>query len=176
MNRQKILVVEDNKSHLDNAVEQLSDRFDLTTAKNFDSGLDALDKEKFNFLLTDLMMPKGTGRTMGNKGMELIFDEMPYGFPLAIYATKKEVSIISIVTDIGHHDHPMAYSFDYIRGIYRINNSMLEIRPAPMIKNGEKYVKDWTAVLYELSRINQYEVFPELKLLEDIKNTIENLK
>ncbi len=165
----KILIVEDNKAHLQNAVEQLGHFVDLTTAKNFDSGLDALRDGKFTFMLTDLMMPKGTSRTMGDRGMEMIFEEMPYGFPLAFYAARKEVPIIAIVTDINHHQHPMAYSFDYIHGVHRINNSILKVGGAPMMPKGDIYVKDWARALLDLREMDLKEAFPEMEFFQKLK-------
>jgi len=92
---------------------------------------------------------------MSPKGMEYIFDQLPYGFPLALLAAKQNVPYIAIVTDINHHDHPMSACIDNLSSaywsdqsaqssLYKINNSVLGIFHAPFLENG---AKDWMRVL-----------------------------
>ncbi len=151
MEKNVMLVVEDDKSHLEAAKEQLK-MYDLVTAKSFDAGLDALENNLVQVLLSDLMMPKGTSRVMGEKGMEHIFEQMAYGFPLALIAAQKyNVGRIAVITDMNHHNHPMSYALDHFRGPMKIDGSVIVFMHAPMVKKGEIYVKDWNMALEYIS-------------------------
>ncbi len=166
-----ILIIEDTKLHKDSAKEQfpnkhIIDQFQkekrpylLDTADNYEQGkqkIEAMQPDStYHVLLTDLMMPKGGRDTMSAKGMEYIFDLMPFGFPLALLAAKQNIPYIGIVTDINHHDHPMSACIDPISGaywndqqakdsIYKINNSVVGIFHAPFLENK---AKDWMKVV-----------------------------
>lgn len=154
-----ILVIEDTPLHLISAEQQFTERsnYVLTIAKNYEQGKKILaSKDKlFDVLLTDLMMPKGGYETMGPKGMEYVFDLMPYGFSLAFLGAKQNIPYIGIVTDVNHHDHPMSACIDNLSSaywddesakssLYKINNSVLGIFHAPFLENG---AKDWMKVL-----------------------------
>lgn len=167
-----ILVIEDTKLHQDSAREQFLQKniidtlhqqgrsYVLDNADNYEQGKQKLlsmknQENRYTVVLTDLMVPKGGRDTMSPKGMEYIFDLMPYGFTLALLAAKLHVPYIGIVTDINHHDHPMSACIDPISGaywdndsahasLYNINNSVLGIFHTPFLENG---AKDWMRVL-----------------------------
>lgn len=171
-----ILVIEDTKLHQESAKEQFLHKniidglyqqggsYVLDSADNYEQGKQKLlsmkADGKYSIVLTDLMMPKGGRDTMSPKGMEYIFDLMPYGFTLALLAAKLNVPYIGIVTDINHHDHPMSAGIDPISGgywneddakesLYKINNSVLGIFHTPFLENG---AKDWMKVIEILKK------------------------
>lgn len=152
------LIIEDTELHQQSAINQLFQRKEpYVIAKNYEQGKQFLTgiEKPFNIVLTDLMMPKGGRDTMSPTGMEYIFDQLPYGFPLALLAAKQNVPYIAIVTDINHHDHPMSACIDNLSSaywsdhtaqssLYKINNSVLGIFHAPFLQNG---AKDWMKVI-----------------------------
>ncbi len=151
----RILVIEDSELHQISAREQFKE-YILEIAVDYESGVKAIEKVP-DVMLTDLMMPKGNANTLSPEGMQYLFDEFPYGFPLALLAAKQGVKYIGVVTDINHHNHPMSACLDVISGaywrkeeaknsIYRINNSLLGIFHAPFIEENERK-KDWKSVL-----------------------------
>jgi len=154
-----ILVVEDTEKHRESARKQFgSGKFML--AGNYEQALGVLRPKdnQFDVVLTDLLMIKGGPQTMGNEGMKYIFDELPYGFPIAFLAAKLGVPYIAIVTDVNHHNHPMSAAIDPIgsstysvdeSGLYKINKSILGIFHAPLDGNGRK---DWKKVLETLRK------------------------
>ena len=155
-----ILLIEDTPLHQNSAQLQFENKelYQLTLAHNYEHAKQYLiqsEKSPYDILLTDLMMPKGGRDTMSHKGIEYIFDLLPYGFPLAFLAAKQNIPYISIVTDINHHDHPMSACIDNLSdaywndntsnaSLYHINNSLLGIFHAPFLKDG---AKDWMKVL-----------------------------
>ena len=155
-----ILVIEDTPLHQESADDQFLNQhsnYAFTLAHNYEQAKQLLTSinKPFDIVLTDLMMPKGSRDTMSPKGMEYIFDQLPYGFPLALLAAKQNVPYIAIVTDINHHDHPMSACIDNLSSaywsdqsaqssLYKINNSVLGIFHAPFLENG---AKDWMRVL-----------------------------
>ncbi|MDO8492351.1 MAG: response regulator [bacterium] len=93
----KILVVEDKPEERDAALRQLSDH-EVTTVGYFSGAAKALDKEIFDVVLTDLIMPSGY-----NDGDVL----HPYGLTVALKALSKGIQKIAIVSYGGGHDHEM---------------------------------------------------------------------
>jgi len=148
MKRLDILVVEDNKDHLENAVEQLGKSHNLVTATSFDGALKELKQRPFKVLLSDLMMQKGSFDVMSSKGREFAFEQLPYGFPLILIGAQTyQIPRMAIVTDMSHHDHPMAYCLDFVHGTMKIQDSLVRIEHAPMIEKNGIMVKDWRNVL-----------------------------
>jgi len=156
--RLSTLIIEDTELHQKSAIDQFfPKRVSYAIAKNYEEGKQYLTtiERPFSIVLTDLMMPKGSRDTMSPKGMEYIFDQLPYGFPLALLAAKQNVPYIAIVTDINHHDHPMSACIDNLSSaywsdqsaqssLYKINNSVVGIFHAPFLANG---AKDWMKVV-----------------------------
>ncbi len=152
------LIIEDTELHKRSAIDQLYQRkVTYIIAQNYEQGKQYLTatEKPFSIVLTDLMMPKGSRDTMSPKGMEYIFDQLPYGFPLALLAAKQNIPYIAIVTDINHHNHPMSACIDNLSSaywndetaqasLYRINNSVVGIFHAPFLENG---AKDWMRVV-----------------------------
>ena len=155
-----IFVIEDTEKHQESARHQFKEHT-LTVAANYEEGKKFLETahDRYQVLLTDLMMPKGGMDTMGPEGMKYIFDLLPFGFPLAFLAAKKRIPYIGIVTDVNHHDHPLSAAIDPISGayfggttsesLYRINDSTLGIFHAPFTEDGRK---DWQKVLEVLRK------------------------
>lgn len=147
----KILVVDDKKKHRDAAVEQLKDH-DVVVAIHFDDAVPLING-KFDVVLTDLLMPKGSRETMGPNGMALIFDEMAFGFAISFIAAYRGVHMIAVLSDANHHDHPMSYALDYLASPFQLGDCKLVFSNCWLIKWGDEYVKDWKRALDELQRL-----------------------
>ena len=127
-----ILVVEDNKTHRDAAEKQLEDH-NVILVPAFDYAIDYItpkevykENEKgkkewmiethdFDVILTDLLMPQGRGDCMTPANRKMGNEERAFGFPLAIIGAIQGAKYIGVITQMNHHNHPMAYTFDLIR-------------------------------------------------------------
>jgi CheY-like chemotaxis protein len=121
----EILVVDDSDVHRNAASILLADH-NPTIVDSFDSANDVLVgkydwetrttyKKEFNVVLTDLLFPQGRGAMQGYEGLMLKNEPMAFGFPLVLIAARQGVKHIAIVTDMNHHQHPMAYTFDFFK-------------------------------------------------------------
>ena len=115
-----ILLVEDSEFHIRFALEQLKGH-DVTVAKSFDhaiaqfggGALGVENLKKFDAVLTDLHLPKGTKKCLGEN-----FDEKalyPFGAMVVLKAMEQRVPMIGLLTDASHHDDAMSYSLDCLR-------------------------------------------------------------
>ncbi len=86
---------------------------------------------KYDVLLTDLMFAKGTDKCLAKD--DLIHQELAYGFPVAITAANKGIPYIAVVTDMNHHQHPMAYAFDFLKKPNRYQPSRMKINDATVM-------------------------------------------
>jgi len=121
----EILVVEDNPMHM-NAAKSLLSGHNVTAVGSFDAAISVLKREyvggaelyapqRFDVVLTDLLYTQGRGIMMSPANAHRASEEMAFGFPLAMIAARQGVKHVAIVTDMCHHDHPMAYTFDFFK-------------------------------------------------------------
>tara|TARA_B100000315_G_C14502389_1_gene552952 strand:+ start:568 stop:1185 length:618 start_codon:yes stop_codon:yes gene_type:complete len=125
MDRTRILVVEDKEKH-QRAAQALLANHEVIVKPTFDEAIDVL-KGKDGFmtggddvaavpvdaLLTDLFYTQGRGECQASR--HLGREEFGFGFPLTLIAALQGVPKIGVVTDMNHHDHPMAYTFDHLK-------------------------------------------------------------
>ena len=67
----------------------------------------------FDVALFDLFMPASASK-MGKEGMKFLGEPTSYGYPLALYAIKRGINLVGILSYSNHHDHPIAAAGDSI--------------------------------------------------------------
>ncbi len=109
----KILIIDDNRTHLNAATTQLGAEHSLTVAQSYDEGKRLLLAEPFGFeaVLCDLLMP-ASGEQQGRDGMRYVGQEMPVGIFLALFAAQRGAKYVAILTDSDHHGHPSSACLD----------------------------------------------------------------
>ena len=136
-NLERILVIDDRESNRNAALRDLSD-YRLTVASRYEEAMLLLSEEQFDIVLTDLKLPMSS-RTLSEEAFEL-GKLVNYGFLLMLEAASRGVRYIAVVSDIDHHQDPMAAAFDrFQRSEWRLNGAKLRLLHAKMV-NGEK---DW---------------------------------
>ena len=123
----KILVIDDSPLHQESARQTLEGH-DVTIVGTYDEavalfGLHAMpwrlkecQPQKFDVVLSDLMMPAGMGG-LGGDGTQYNGQEMPMGFPLVLMAVlKSNAKYLAVVTDTNRHDHPAARALTLLIG------------------------------------------------------------
>jgi CheY-like chemotaxis protein len=143
----RILVVEDNNEHRVAAERQLRGH-SVAIARNFDEAVRFLTTRKFDVVLTDLLMVKGSLDTMGKVGRTMVFTEMGYGFAVAWIAASRGVERIAVLSDANHHDHPMSYALDFFDDKPFTMGHARVIFSNHCLKDG---VKDWAKFLKQLT-------------------------
>jgi len=117
----KILVIDDNRLHLDAAVAQLSGH-EVTTVQTYDEaqrllsgpmmlGRPTKNRHNYDVVLVDLLMPASKQR-MHPRSKHLAGQEMPVGIFLALLAAKNGAKHVALLTDINHHFHPASACLD----------------------------------------------------------------
>lgn len=140
----KILVIDDNQSHLDAAKAQLSS-FDLTTVGSYDEGQKLLqDPHDFDVVLVDLLLP-ASGDKQGPEGSKFVGQEMPIGIFLALLAAKNGAKRVAIHSDSDHHAHPASACMNAFSRCSRESNgetywSHDEQEPRPFEVAGAKII------------------------------------
>ena len=137
----RILVIDDTQAHISAALQTLSEGNELTTCSSYDEATELLE-EKFDkteldkkykqyesegiknpyekamketvlpywdAVLCDLLMP-ASGEQCRNH--ELVGQEMPVGWSLALVAAEGGAKYVAVVTDKSHHDHPASALLD----------------------------------------------------------------
>lgn len=105
-------------------------------------------QQPFDFALIDLLMP-AEPNTLGTEGMKYLGEQDGFGFPLAIELAHLNIGAIAVVTDMNHHNHPMAAVVDWFLGrTLSINGKTVIIRQAALTSDGNK---NWLVALEELS-------------------------
>ena len=111
----KILVVDDKLVNLNSAKEQFRGKnVQLTCCPMFSVATKFLKRNRYDILLTDLMLP-GESEGISNKNPE-IGVEVPYGLVLSILAKNIGIPYVAILTDISHHAGPIAWAMDKLLG------------------------------------------------------------
>lgn len=160
--KKRVLVIDDERDNWLSAIETLGEKYEVLALSSFDEarkllvpepGLPA-PKANFDFVLSDLLMPKGSNEKMSRTGRFFVDQEMGYGFVIAMLAAKASVPTIMVITDGNHHDHPMIYAFDFLNGYgkkfdaeedFTINESKVMFRFCAGFT--EKGGKDWGLML-----------------------------
>lgn len=72
----------------------------------------------FDILLTDVMVPKGGHDMLSDKAIKTldVNEPMPYGAYIALYAIKRGLKMIGIITSGNHHEDPFVYALDGLNG------------------------------------------------------------
>lgn len=121
----RILIIEDKEKHLLSAKKFAEEcGHPVTIVTDYDaaekalSGDDRFGREKtiknFDVVMSDLMMP-ASKNGMGSPA-EFAGKEQPYGLSLIMLAMRTGVKAVGILTDGGHHNHPMIWALDTLRG------------------------------------------------------------
>jgi hypothetical protein len=128
----EILVVEDKERHILSA-EKLLVMHKVHIARTFNDACQELDNPNrvYDAILSDMFFPygKNCASDEGNQPDAI-------GYAISLYAARKNVPIISIVTDSNHHSNPVSATFDCFAD-YTIGSSELVARPClsrPIIK------------------------------------------
>ncbi|MBP7831713.1 MAG: response regulator [Candidatus Pacebacteria bacterium] len=115
MKKITILVVDDNKSNLQNAENQFKNKnVNLITCHLFSAAAVMIKNKKFDIVLTDMMLP-GEAEGISSDNPQ-IGKDTPYGLVLSIAAKNAGVPYVAIVTDINHHAGPIPWAIDQILG------------------------------------------------------------
>lgn len=124
----EVLVVEDNPIHQESAREQLGTEHNLTVVGSFDDAKDLLvgeyvgsrqgwaRKNTYDVVLTDLMLPQGRGECQRDRSRAN--EIQPFGYAIALIASKLGTKYVGVITDTNHHDDAMAYTIDFLGGVY----------------------------------------------------------
>jgi len=161
----KILVIDDYAGNQSAAKAQLA-AHDLTIVSTVDEARDLLcskeSTQHFDAVLCDMLMPGGCECYIGYETAKLSAQEMPVGFALTLMAVIHGAKYVAMVTDTGHHHHPISALIDSletagwknnipIRRIFSIDGARVGYYHAPMVKvEGGTYSKDWGKVLTTL--------------------------
>jgi CheY-like chemotaxis protein len=138
-----ILVIDDTPKHIVSAKKCLAGHR-LTTVTGYQAAMDALSKEKFDVVLTDLHLPMSS-KTMGDKFQLGVL--VPYGILLMIEAARQGARRVAVVTDLNHHDDPFSAAFDhYSRFPISIEGATVRMLHARVTSEG----KDWADALKRL--------------------------
>jgi CheY-like chemotaxis protein len=155
----KIIVIDDTLVHR-MAAQQTLDGHDLTVASSYDEAVKLLDRERYEVVLTDLLMPAGRD-AQGPRGAPFVGQLMPVGFALALHAVLRGAKYVAVVSATNHHDHPASAMLDRLGDAYWrdeqtrprfvINGATVGFfhHPAVMVE-GQGKGKDWGKVLRAL--------------------------
>ncbi len=142
-----VLVIDDSPRHAAFAQKQLAATCRLTVVSTYAQALNALQKGKWDVVMTDLMLP-ASEQTLGTEAItEHAGKEMPLGFVLALLAARADVKKIAVVTDMNHHNHPLSAAFDHLRGMFIVENAVIIFSNYHVTAEG----KNWQAVLDALN-------------------------
>jgi CheY-like chemotaxis protein len=154
----KILIIDDNSVNLAAATLTLAGH-DLTLVSEYDEAMKALDRETYEVVLTDLLMPAGR-EAQGPRGRPFIGQPMPVGFALALHAVLRGAKYVAVVTATNHHDHPASAMLDRLdraswsdemsRPRFVINGATVGFFHHPRVMVDGQEGKDWGKVLKAL--------------------------
>lgn len=138
----KILVIDDDKKHLDSAVATLAGH-DVTLCSSYDEAVGLLRERALNkkgepcypgdedatkipywdVVLCDLLMPVGE-RTHGQSQQRYVGEEMPFGWSLGLTAAMRGAKYVAVASDVNHHDHPGSAMLDELNEhIFRMDGA-----------------------------------------------------
>jgi len=106
-----VLVIDDTIGNLEKAVEQLHDECVITLADGYDKGIELIEKNRYDVVLTDLQMPIGLHhKALSVQNLD-ISKTVHNGFLIVFMATAKGAQC-AVVTDASHHQDWVSASFD----------------------------------------------------------------
>ena len=155
----KILVIDDTLVHRMAAQQTLAGN-DLTVASSYDESVKLLDRERYEAVLTDLLMPAGR-EAQGPHGDPFVGQLMPVGFALALHAVLRGAKYVAVVSATNHHDHPASAMLDRLdraywhdaqsRPRFVVNGAAVGFFHHPAVTvEGQGEGKDWGKVLRAL--------------------------
>jgi CheY-like chemotaxis protein len=124
----RILIIEDKPKHILSAEKFAKEcGKEVVIVKSYDEAEKALCGEdrfgrgepvkNFEVVLTDMMLPASlTGIGNYDKKKAVEGTEQPYGLSLMMLAMRTGVKAVGLLTDGGHHDHPLTWALDTLRG------------------------------------------------------------
>lgn len=145
--KKRVLIIDDKIRHLKGAKEQFNsdDRYELITANCFSEAKKHIVRSNIDIIMTDIMMP-GEKDGQGNEGENFVGKLMPIGLVIILLALKEEIEDIYIVSDEGHHDHPILWALDSIRKSETEWERVKWGYDAYLDENN-KWIKDWKEIL-----------------------------
>jgi CheY-like chemotaxis protein len=150
IDRPKVLVIDDTRKHQQSAIKLLTS-YQLTVATRYEEAMEILSKEKFDFVLSDLYLPMSS-QTLSRDAFEL-GKLVPYGLLLALEASRCGAKYIAVATDLDHHSDCFSASFDHFsRFSFNVDGAKVQYMHAPMIKDGEEWVKNWSEIIEDLKK------------------------
>jgi CheY-like chemotaxis protein len=129
----KILVVDDEDRNREAAVKQLMEKHEVITASSFYEMRKLIKQgEKYDVLMTDLMMPGDE-----KEGM------IPAGLACALLAMQHNIPRIYILSETNHHDYSLIYLLEDILKAGPINVFCGKYSP----DHRSRDVKNWSRLL-----------------------------
>lgn len=176
----EILVVEDKEKHLEGIKALEAEGHTVTVAKDYIAAQKFLygdykketKAKKYDVVLTDLMFPMGGEPyeevSMGDNDKEKRSAENALGYAIVLAAAQKKIPYVAVVTDMNHHQNPIAATFDmigsdkvirdadtdeltyYSRRSFKIDDSKVLFFDIRDLKCGDDGMKDYKQVLHLL--------------------------
>jgi len=113
--KERVLIIDDKIENRQSALETISSEvYEVVTAGGYDEGMNLLEKEHFEWVMTDLYMP-GTNEVVASQRQGPIAN----GLVIAIVAmAKAEVKGVCVLTDADAHQDALvatlaSYRFSY---------------------------------------------------------------
>lgn len=103
------------------------ERIKLYEIKEEQAKKDAAPEFPFDIVLLDLLMP-GSKRSQATH--QYVGEPIDYGFPLMFLAVSNGAKMVGILTDMGHHDHPLSAALDSpfpLEKTFVLNNAKITI-------------------------------------------------
>ena len=122
----RVLIIEDNKRHINRAYEQLIYvSFDLCenyldAVRKINGGYkdgQKIEKTAYDIMIVDMFVPFSQGKWDPGSMASHTFDNSPqtFGYALSLLGIKNEVPVIAILSDLNHHAGPITATFDNVR-------------------------------------------------------------
>lgn len=142
-----VLVVDDQRRNVESAWQLLGERYDLTVVTTFAQAVQAICERRFDFVLTDLMLPASCNNLNQEAVTKHGWQEQPLGLLLALQAARISCSEVVIATDGSHHEHPFIAALDPHIGIeMQLEDGSIHFMNLPSGPEG----KDWTQAIHLL--------------------------
>lgn len=113
-----ILLVEDKDKHLESVVDVEAAGHKVDVVRDYSHAIARLDimakdGTPYDVVLSDMMFPYGS---VAGKDTPICSEkttqEAALGYAVALYASQRGVKAVVIITDMSHHDGPVAATFD----------------------------------------------------------------
>ena len=123
-NKLRILVIDDKPENLQDAINQIGEEYEITTASSYEEARELLspkifiepkgwqpNPQKFDILLTDLFMPVVEKHVENQKDKN---KEHPYGLIFIFMAIASGIKMIGVVSSENHHHNAFLYAVEPI--------------------------------------------------------------